>query len=340
MSSPLRLRVVEVIAETDDARSVVLEHEEGARVPYRAGQFLTFRVPGDEPLARCYSVSSSPAIEPERLAVTVKKVTGGRGSSWMCDRVRVGDVLDALPPAGVFTPRDLDADLLLVAAGSGITPVMSILRTVLSEGRGHVVLHYANRDERSVIFAEQLAALERDHPHRLVVHHWLESLQGLPSAATLSARLVPYAVREAFLCGPTPFMAAARESLLAAGAPASRVHVEEFRSLTGDPFAGRDPEVATDDTDAALVEVDLDGERHELRWPRSQKLLDLLLATGLPAPYSCREGACSACACVVLEGEVKLERNDVLEAADLADGIVLACQALPVSDSVRVSYDA
>lgn len=340
MSALLRLRVVEVVAETHDARSVVLEDEAGLPVPYRAGQFLTFRVPGPEPVARCYSLSSSPAADPTRLAVTVKKVEGGRGSSWMCDEVRVGDVVEALPPAGLFTPRDLDADVLLVAAGSGVTPVMSILRTVLSEGRGHVVLLYANRDDRAVIFARQLRDLEEAHPDRLVVHHWLESLQGLPARTTLSARLAPYADREAFLCGPEPFMAAARHALLHAGAPAGRIHVEEFRSLSGDPFSAPEPMGAADDSDAALVRVDLDGARHDLRWPRGRKLLDVLLGAGLPAPYSCREGACSACACVVLDGEVKMERNDVLDTADLADGIVLACQALPVSDAVVVSYDA
>lgn len=340
MSGPLRLRVVDVVVETRDARSVVLEHETGVPVPYRAGQFLTFRVPGREPLARCYSVSSSPAEQPARLVVTVKKVEGGRGSSWMVDGVRVGDVVEALPPAGLFTPRDLDADLLLVAAGSGVTPVMSILRTALTEGRGHVVLLYANRDDRSVIFARQLRDLEVAHPDRLVVHHWLESLQGLPSRSALAARLAPYADREAFLCGPEPFMAAARVALLDAGAESGRVHVEEFRSLTGDPFSAPEPAEAVDDPDAALVEVDLDGTRHELRWPRSRKLLDVLLAAGVAAPYSCREGACSACACVVLDGEVKLERNDVLDAADLADGIILGCQALPVTDVVRISYDA
>ena len=341
----LRLRVVETIQETDDARSVVLEPADGGSVGYRPGQFLTFRVPaaaGEPALARCYSLSSSPHTDPDRLVVTVKKVAGGRGSAWMCDELEAGDVVESLRPAGVFTPGDLDQDLLLAAAGSGVTPVLSILRSALDAGTGRIALLYANRDESSVIFARALADLERAHPDRLVVVHWLESLQGLPDVASLAARLAPYADREAYLCGPVPFMAAAEKALVdVLGAPASRVHREEFVSLTGDPFAAPEPLAADgSDVDAAELEVELDGEKRTLPWSRSRSLLDVLLAAGLDAPYSCREGACSACACVVREGEVSMAVNQVLDADDLTDGIVLGCQAVPVSDRVSVSYDA
>jgi len=341
-TAPLRLRVVATVAETDDARSVVLAPEDGAPVGYRPGQFLTFRVPVAEgALARCYSLSSSPHHEPDRLVVTVKRIPGGRGSAWMCDELAEGDVVDALRPAGTFTPRDLDRDLLLVAAGSGVTPVLSILRSALAVGTGRVTLLYANRDERSVIFGAELAALEQAHPDRLVVLHWLESLHGLPDDERLAARLAPYAGREAFVCGPALFMRAVEKALAAAGADPALVHVEEFVSLTGDPFAAPAVPAADDpaDGDAAELEVTLDGETRTLPWSRSRPLTDVLLAAGLPAPYSCREGACSACACVVTEGEVAMEVNQVLDAADLADGLVLGCQARPVSDRVRISYD-
>lgn len=339
-TAPLRLRVVATVAETDDARSVVLTPEDGGPVGYRPGQFLTFRVPAAEgSLARCYSLSSSPHAEPDRLVVTVKKVPGGRGSAWMCDELAVGDVVDALRPAGTFTPRELDQDLLLVAAGSGVTPVMSILRSALATGTGQVAVLYANRDERSVIFAAELAALEQAHPDRLVVLHWLESLHGLPDDERLAARLASYAGREAFVCGPALFMRAVEKALAAAGADSARVHVEEFVSLTGDPFAAPEPLAPATDEDAAELEITLDGETRTLPWARSRSLTDVLLAAGLPAPYSCREGACSACACVVAEGEVAMEVNQVLDDADLADGLVLGCQARPVSDRVRVSYD-
>ncbi|GAA1226315.1 ferredoxin--NADP reductase [Prauserella halophila] len=344
----IRLRVVDVVAETEDACSIVLAAADGSAVRYRPGQFLTFRVPAADGgagesgshLARCYSLSSSPHSDPDRLAVTVKRIPGGRGSSWMCDRLAVGDVVDALPPAGTFTPRDPDRDLLLVAAGSGITPVMSILLAALEIGTGRITLVYANRDEWSVIFARRLAELERRHPDRLVVLHWLESLHGTPGADMLAPRLAPYLDRETFVCGPGPFMGAVEKAVTTLGMPAERWHKEEFVSLTGDPFAAPDvPSGADEESGAVALEVELDGTTHALGWERSRTLLDVLLAAGVAAPYSCREGACSACACVVTEGEVEMESNEVLDDADLADGLVLSCQARPVGDRVRVSYD-
>ncbi|MER7015262.1 ferredoxin--NADP reductase [Saccharopolyspora sp. NPDC000359] len=341
MSTTWELRVVEVIRETAAAHTLVLEPaEEGEPVRYRPGQFLTIRLPGG--VARCYSLCSSPACD-DKLKVTVKRTEGGYGSNWICDNVAAGDVLDALRPSGTFTPASLDTDLLLVAAGSGITPVLSILKSALHTGRGRVALLYANRDEQSVIFRDELQALARgEHGDRLTTVHWLESVQGTPSAAGLRSLLRPFADREAFVCGPGVFMDLVLESLSALGAAPKRVHVERFTSLTGDPFAaGADPASAvSDDGPASEVEVTLDGQTRAVRWPKGSKLLDALLAAGVDAPYSCREGACSACACVLLEGEVDLERNEVLDGADLADGIILGCQAVPLTDRLKVTYDS
>ncbi|WP_028920845.1 ferredoxin--NADP reductase [Pseudonocardia acaciae] len=339
-----RLAVAEVVQETADAVSLVLRvpSELAERYAYRPGQFLTVRVPGPDgtSLARCYSLSSSPHDGGD-LMVTVKRVAEGRGSNWICDHLSPGMELDALPPEGTFTPRTLDADLLLVAAGSGITPVMSIIRAVLARGRGHLVLLYANRDERSVIFAEELRGLAEAHPDRLVVAHWLESVQGLPTRAHLAGLAGPFTGpdgREVFLCGPTPFMDAATHALRDLGVPRKRLHIERFVSLTEDPFesAGPQPDTAGPDS---TVEVELDGQRHRFRWPAGTKLLDLLRERGLDAPFSCREGACSACACRVVGGEVKMLRNEVLDQTDLDEGYVLACQSLPVTEEVTVSYD-
>jgi len=154
--------VAEVIRETDDACSLVLDVPPplAATFGYRPGQFVTVRVPSDRTgsVARCYSLSSSP-LTGERPAITVKRTAGGFASNWIMDQVTAGTVLDLLPPAGVFSPGSLDGDFLLFAAGSGITPVMSILKSVLAAGRGRVVLVYANRDERSVIFGPSLRGL-------------------------------------------------------------------------------------------------------------------------------------------------------------------------------------
>ncbi|HUQ55821.1 ferredoxin--NADP reductase [Lentzea sp.] len=322
MAEVHRLRVDAVIEETADARSFVLS---GADFSPRPGQFLTVRA-GE--VARCYSLSSAPG---EPLKITVKRTPDGYGSLWMCTEVRAGMELDVLAPAGVFTPSSLDGSLLAFAAGSGITPVMSIIRAVLLGGSGRVFLFYANRDEASVIFARELDELVRGHPERLTVVHWLESVQGLPHLGGLRAFV--RSCDEAFVCGPAPFMEAARKALH----DVPLVHVEKFISLSGDPFAEVVP--VADDRPDAVVEVELDGERHRFPWPARTKLLDLLLDKGLDAPYSCREGACSACACRLVEGEVKMLDNDVLDPEDIAEGIVLACQSVPVTDTVKITYE-
>ncbi|MEU8486096.1 ferredoxin--NADP reductase [Streptomyces sp. NPDC048641] len=330
----VRVRVAEVIRETADAVSLVLD----AQLPYKPGQFMTVRLPGGG--ARCYSLASSPHTG-EPMKVTVKRVAGGAGSGWICERVAPGDELEVLPPAGTFTPPDLDRDLLLVAGGSGITPVVSIAKSALAAGRGRVALLYANRDEESVIFREELRLLGVEFAGRLTVVHWLETLQGLPTAAALRAPLAPYAGRDAYLCGPAPLMDAAEQALRAVGGRS--VRRERYFSLGDDVFAERRDQAAGVDpaeqaADDHCLHVELDGEEREVAWPAGTPLLDALLAAGVDAPFSCREGACSACCCRVTEGEVTMERNEILDQRDLDDGYILACQALPVSDAVGVTY--
>ncbi len=338
------VRVARVVRETADAVSLELVPEPDAAgwFEYRPGQFLTLRIPSEltGSVSRCYSLSSAPHEE-GALKVTVKRTVDGYGSNWLCDNVSAGDTLRALPPAGLFTPSALDLDLLLFAGGSGITPVLSILKSVLARGSGRCTLIYANRDENSVIFAAELADLAAAHPDRLQVVHWLESVQGLPRVEQLTALARPWAQREVFVCGPAPFMTAVGAAMSAHGAERARVHMEKFVSLSGNPFeTGTEPVPgdSADDTGSASVEIELDAATHRLAWPRRQVLLDTLLAAGLEAPYSCREGACSACVCRVVSGEVSMRRNEVLEQDDLADGYVLACQAVPVSDDISITY--
>ncbi|MDT0488637.1 3-ketosteroid-9-alpha-hydroxylase, partial [Streptomyces sp. DSM 41640] len=145
-------------------------------------------------------------------------------SNWLCDNVHSGDELECLPPAGLFTPADLDANLLLIAGGSGITPMVSIAKTVLARGRGRIMLLYANRDAESVIFAAQLRDLVAEHSYRLTVVQWLENVQGLPSEATTASLLAPYAGYEVFVCGPKPFMKMARRSVEGLGVSRDRIH--------------------------------------------------------------------------------------------------------------------
>ena len=335
-SERLRLKVAEVVQETGDAHSLVFETPAG--LDYKPGQFLTLRLPhADGVVARCYSLSSAPGVDAQ-LKVTVKRVKDGRGSNWVCDTVLPGHEIDVLAPSGTFTPRDLDTDLLLLAGGSGITPVMSIIKSCLVQGTGRMLLVYANRDEQSVIFHQELRELVAEHPSRLVVLHWLETVQGLPSLKPLQEIVRPWAHAEAFICGPAPFMDCAADALKGLGVARDRIHVERFTSLAGDPWTEVEVVAAVAGEATTDLVVELDGETHELAWPKSQKLLDFLLDSGLDAPYSCREGACSACGVTLVEGELTMDNNSVLEQEDLDEGWRLACQSRAVSDVVRISY--
>lgn len=343
--SPLRLRVLEVVRETRDAVSVRLESLPGtAELDFRPGQFLTLRVPvpGGGWVARCYSLSSAPGVGAP--TVTVKRVPGGVASSWICEGLRAGDEIQALPPSGAFVTGEEHRNLLLLAAGSGITPVMSILRAQLDRPEGSVVVVYANRDEEAVIFARELRELARCHPDRLLVLHHLESLQGWPTAEYLTRLCRPYTegVDLAMVCGPQPYMDACAQALTELGMPRKGIVTERYRSLESDPFVSdtaKPAEAAEPTGGETTLLVEMDGEQRELSWPGGVTLLDLLLDQGVEAPFSCREGACSACACRKLSGEVKLLRNGVLDDQDLAEGYILACQAVPAAERIEVSYD-
>jgi 3-ketosteroid 9alpha-monooxygenase subunit B len=371
------LTVSEVIQETADAKSIAFEVPDELRdeFAYTPGQFLTIAVPSDRDgiASRCYSLSSAP--HSGRHQITVKRTADGYASNWLNDNVRPGDTLRLLPPSGIFTPKQIDDDLLLFAGGSGVTPVMSILTTALETGTGQVVLFYANRDEESVIFAARLRELAEQYADRLLVVHWLESVQGLPTVGQLRAFSARFADYTAFVCGPAPFMAAVVGVLKELGFPRARRHQEKFVTLGGNPFGEIEDARAAEETlaevddpvddagdsagdpagDSAVgtsagpgtvagpvaVEVELDGDNYSFDdWMGVKPLLEFLEDKGVKAPFSCREGECSACACVVLEGDVVLRHNDVLDADDLADGIRLACQSFPASEKLRISYSA
>ena len=238
------LEVVDVVEETADTRSIAVGVPDGLRdtFAFRPGQFLTVAVPSQETgvVARCYSLSSTP-LAPDTLVFTVKRTPEGYASRWIHDHVRVGDPLRVLVPSGIFTPSSLDDDLLLFAAGSGITPFMSIIRTVLAPvgaggGTGRVVLFYADRDADSMIFAKALADLVSEHPDRLEVVDWLEEDRGLPTSEQIRDFAASYPTWHSFCCGPPPFMAAVASALRDLGFPRARRHQEKFVSLGGNPF--------------------------------------------------------------------------------------------------------
>lgn len=232
------LEVAETHRETPDALTVVFDVPPALAETFahRPGQFLTVAVPSAEQgvAARNYTVSSPP--HEGRLTITVKRTEGGYASHWINDHARAGVRLRLLPPAGIFTPKDWDVDLLLFAGGSGITPIHAIGATMLEQHSGRVVLLYANRDEESVIFADRWRALAARHGDRLTLVHWLESVHGRPTPEQIAGFAEPYADHDAFVCGPPPFMRMVTGALKELGLPRERRHQEKFVSLGGNPF--------------------------------------------------------------------------------------------------------
>ena len=366
-----RLRVADVIAESADARSFVFELPVALAdaFAYRPGQFLTLLLPGaqDAPatLQRCYSLSSAPGVD-AAPKITVKRVRDGRASNWLCDSIRPGDELDVMAPAGVFTPRSLDDDLLLFAGGSGITPVLSILKAALVGGRGMLTLIYANRDESSVIFGAALRDLAQRHPGRLRVIHWLDSVQGVPQQRHLEELARPWSRQECFICGPALFMESALAAMLALGLPRAKIHVERFASLQDRPAqaatsaraepsaqaasaapASREAanverapanEAAGAAPPTARVETQLDGASTQFTCAPDETLLDAMERAGLSPPNSCRSGLCGACMCRVESGSVTLAENGVLDEEERAAGWTLACSATPASAELRIVF--
>ncbi|WP_231476244.1 ferredoxin--NADP reductase [Rhodococcus sp. UNC23MFCrub1.1] len=334
----LRLQVDEVIRETADAVTLVLSTADGEALRYRPGQFLTVEIPLSDggSAARCYSLSSSPDTG-ERPAISVKRTAGGLGSTWLCDTATAGSALTTLAPAGTFVPARWDRPLVLVAAGSGITPVMSILKTALASHDGRVVLFYANRDPDSVMFAATLDDLQQQHPDRLTVRHWHESASGLPTATGLTDAVSGIADADAYLCGPGPFMEVAQQGLLAAGVSPENIHREVFTSITTDPF--HTTLVETSSATGVPVSAEVEGDDHSFHCAPGTVLLDAMLAEGIDAPFVCREGNCGACAFTLVSGDVHMRVNDTLDQYELDRGVRLACQSVPVSDALTIRID-
>jgi len=358
MSRYHNLTIAETINETADACSILFDVPVALtkQFSYQPGQFITLKLPYEDGyLQRCYSMSSTPSLD-RGLRITVKRVDGGRGSNWICDNLVAGSKLEVMQPAGLFVVKDLSEDHLLCAGGSGITPVLSILRHVLTNGTGKVRLIYANRDESSVIFKQTLKVLSAEYPQRLEVIHLLDSLQGIPSLSLLSSLADGMQQGRAFICGPGPFMDAMEKATQQAKFPDSRIHIERFvsgasvkslaakveKSVSVETVAVNEvqPSLVVDDADlpSATILLELDGEHHVIPCDPGQTVLDAAEKIGIELPYSCREGMCASCMCEVIEGNVKLNNNDVLDERDLANNLTLCCQAVPLTTEVRLKY--
>ncbi|MBM3570560.1 MAG: ferredoxin--NADP reductase [Alphaproteobacteria bacterium] len=337
------LRVARVIDETPDARSIALEVPPALadRFRYRAGQFLTFRIPlAGGAVQRCYSLSSAPGIDPQPQ-VTVKRVAGGKGSNWMNDSLRPGATVEVQTPAGRFVLEPGEAPLVFFAGGSGITPILSLIKTALTTGKRRVRLIYANRDARSVIFGRQLAELARRHADRFELRQHQDDRDGLMRAETIASAAAGFEQALAYLCGPAPFMALVEKTLLGRGFPPARLRIERFvfspESATAAASAPA-PKAASGAVPAAIV-IHLEGKRHVVPYAAGQSILEAARAAGLAPNSACEEGYCGSCAAKKLKGEVHMAHNEAFSAEEVAKGWILTCQGRPTGRELEIAYE-
>jgi 3-ketosteroid 9alpha-monooxygenase subunit B len=335
-----QLRIAKIVQETADARSFVLEvpAELAGKFSYRAGQFLTFQVPHESgPLNRCYSLSSAPEADGPHLKVTVKRVAGGKGSNWFNDALKEGGSLHVMPPAGRFVLKDSAAPLLLFGGGSGITPMMSLIKSALKSGSRKIRLFYANRDKASIIFDRELLDLIAASGGRLEVIHHLDKEQGLTTREEIIAALKGFEGAEAYLCGPGPFMTLVEHTLTDAGMPRERVLVERFEA-SGNADVPM-PEQAEGEVIPAEITIHFENKVHKVPYKKGQTILEAARAAGLNPLSSCEEGFCASCAAKTIKGKVVLAKNDIYTADDLANHWILTCQGHCFGPEVEITYD-
>jgi 3-ketosteroid 9alpha-monooxygenase subunit B len=335
------LRVARVIDETRDAKSIVFEipAELAEMFKYRSGQFLTLELSLDSgTVRRCYSLASSPQADGGHK-VTVKRIKDGRASNWINDNLREKDIVRVLAPDGRFVLTGTDRPLLLFAGGSGITPVISLLKTALVTTQRNVRLVYANRDLNSIIFRAELDALAKKWGERVSLEYRLDDRDGFVREGDVASFMRGFEDAEAYLCGPTEFMDEIERGLASAGVAPERVHVERFLSLPDPkPHEIAPPAAAVDDTTPATIAVTLAGVTHEVRYRAGQSLLRAALDAGLDAPYSCEEGFCGTCTSQLLEGQVKMDADDALTSAEKKRGLILACQSRPLTKKCAFKF--
>ena len=350
------LRVADIVPETSEAYSVRFEipAELRDRFAFRAGQHLTLRATiGGEEVRRNYSLCTAPGEQD--WMVTVKRIGGGLFSNWVGDHLKPGDLLDVMPPHGSFT-TDFAATnrrhLVGIAGGSGITPVMSLIRTLLRlEPHSRFTLLYGNRDSSSIIFLEALANLKDKHLDRLELFHFLDAeaqdvelFNGMLERARLE-EAIPALVPDAaqvdgwFICGPGPMMDAAEGALLDRNVPKERIHIERFTVDRPPDAVAREIEQLQTQAAGVTVSVTLDGRTRRVPFTAGN-ILDSARDAGLPAPFACKAGVCATCRAKVTTGKVEMAARYGLTDEEVAAGYVLTCQSVPLGDGVAVDYDS
>ncbi len=349
-----RIGVKDIVDETDDTRSLVLDVpsdlQEAFR--YRPGQFCTFRVHvGGEDHARCYSMSSAPETDDD-LVVTVKRVPGGVVSNWLNDLVSVGDVLEVTGPMGTFCATPGEKPIVAFCGGSGVTPVLSIAKSALTSTGRSVRLLYANQHPDSVIFAEGLGSLQAGNPERFDLHHHFDVDGGFLEAPAIAQFVQDTLDADFYICGPAPFMDLVEGTLLGMGVDPGAIFIERFETAGQpgpqalsdlDPAPVREAEVleagAPEVGPPDQVVLILKGKKNEVAYHVGDTVLETARRASLSAPYSCEAGSCATCMALVREGTATMRVNNALTPDEVEEGWVLTCQALPTSSSITIEYE-
>jgi ferredoxin-NADP reductase len=335
----LQLKVEAIKWEAPDTATYFLRDVSGKNVMYNAGQFLTLVFDHhNEELRRSYSISSSP--DEDQLAITVKRVPNGELSRFLLTHAKVGDIWQAVEPAGRFTINnfDQDKDLFFFAAGSGITPILSQIKYVLArDAKSKLHLIYSNRNANNILFKTELDKLQLQNPERLNITYLLsDDARRLNNvmAEQLVKQQAQFDLQQAqfYLCGPFDYMRMVRLTLIYMGLPAENIRKENFVIET----------VAVSNTKTGFapqkVRIIFGGETHDIVAGENQSILQAALQNKIPLPYSCRTGICSTCTAKCKSGKVTITENEVLTDADLADGLVLTCTGYAVTDDVVIEF--
>jgi ring-1,2-phenylacetyl-CoA epoxidase subunit PaaE len=345
------LKVKKIIKETKDAISIVFEHPADQKVSYKAGQFLTLIIPiNGKEVRRAYSLCTSPYID-EYLAVTVKRVDEGLMSNYLADKVSEGDSIKVLEPMGQFTTEYLAANkrhIIMFAGGSGITPMMSIIKSMLTqEPDGIVSLIYCNRDIDSIIFKNELEKMQTTYEGRLHVIHVLDNapmnwqgysgLLNRDMLTKLFERIPDWGIERStyLMCGPEGMMKNADMLLTERNIPKDKIFKESFVQGTIDKEVKKEA-VMNEELKAREVTIRYDGQEYKVMVEPGRAILETALDQGIDLPYSCQSGLCTACRGKALSGKVKLDEEEGLSQSERDEGFVLTCVGHPLTDDVVI----
>lgn len=349
------LTVKDVTTETKDSVSIAFDIPQDKKEIFHfiQGQYVTLKINvGGEELRRSYSICSSPVVDDE-LRIAVKRVAGGRASNFINEQVKPGDVIEVMPPMGNFNTqldKEAERNYVLFAGGSGITPMISILKTILHiEEKSSVTLFYGNENEEAIIFRSHLDNIANKYPERVKIFHILNNpmepredvFKGIMSPDKVSGLLNQFInthqVDHYFICGPQAMMNSVENTLIESGIPKEKIHLEYFTVELISPKKEEKPEGPTT---ISKVTVILDGAETTIDVPfNGDPILDAALDSNLDVPFACKGAVCCTCKAKLLEGKVEMEMNYALSDAEVEEGFILTCQSHPVSPVVVVDYD-